>query len=135
MNTYHIPTFFLLLGTLLSVACASPPRALNDWEFLGDRTVNHRLDRDEIRVTVREGTFRRIKLKVLRSEVAFLDVKVHYANGGVEDVSLRRNIPAGGETRAIDLNGQNRIIEKVVFHYTSTQRRRRPAVVQLFGLR
>ncbi len=122
----------LLLFCLTAMSCASSSR-LPGWTFLGERTVNHAIDRDEIRVGVRDGSFRRIKLLVKRRAITFRDIKVHYANGGVEDVSLRRQIPAGGETRAIDLNGQNRIIEKVVLRYNTRRARGQRAIVQLYG--
>ena len=106
---YTIHYSLLLLLCLTSLNCASS--RLPGWSLLGQRTVNHAVDRDEIRVGARDGTFRRIKLLVRQRSVTFRDVKVHYANGGVEDVSVRRSIPAGGETRAIDLNGRDRIID------------------------
>ena len=122
----------LLLLCLTSLRCASSSR-LPGWTLLGERTVNHAVDRDEIRVGARDGTFRRIKLLVRRRAVTFRDVRVHYANGGVEDVVLRRQIPAGGETRAIDLRGRDRVIEKVVFFYNTGPRRGQRAVVKLYG--
>ena len=104
------------------------------WEMLGKRTVKHRAERDEIRVTAKDGTFRKIKLRVLQRPVSFIDVKVHYANGAVQDIPLRKRIRAGGETRVIDLQGRNRVIEKVVFYYeTDTVRRGKRAQVQLWG--
>lgn len=140
----------LLLTAMLGFGCASstPPVAhsTNDavkaseirsgsWQKLGERTVNHRVERDEIRVGARDGAFRRIKLVVKRRAVNFRAVKVHYANGSIQDIDLRRSIPAGGETRAIDLNGRDRIIEKVVFYYDTKRQTGRRAVVQLFGIR
>ena len=97
--------------------------------------MNHALDRDEIRVGGHNGTYRQIKLLVRRRAIVFRDVRVHYANGGVQDVPLRSSIPAGGESRAIDLNGRNRIIERVVFLYNTGPRRGKRAVVQLYGRR
>ena len=61
-------------------------------------------------------------------------VLVHFGDGEVQEVELRRQIPAGGETRAIDLKGGRRVIRKVVFWYNTPQSKRRKAVVQLFGL-
>lgn len=131
------------LLTLLLVACclgllaaAAPPAStLAKWKKLGERTVDHAVDRDEIQVGVREGDFRQIKLVVRRRAVTFRDVKIHYRNGGVQDVQLRREIPAGDETRAIDLTGDDRFIEKVVFFYHTTPHRGRRAVVRLYGQR
>lgn len=126
-------SLLLLLFATLTLACSgSQPRA-GDWDYLGSRKVNHAVDRDEIVVTAREGTFKRIKLRVRDRQVTFRDVKVHYANGDVQDINLRRTIPAGGETRVIDLNGNNRVIRKVVFWYNTSRVRGKRATVQLFA--
>ncbi len=119
----------LVAGLVLLMGAATP----QDWELLGVRTVNHSVDRDEINVTAREGTFRRIKLKVRNNRVTFRKVLVHFGDGGVQEVEMRKQIAAGGETRAIDLKGGRRVIRKVVFWYNTPQSRRRKAVVQLFG--
>ncbi|MFQ5569887.1 MAG: hypothetical protein ACE5G0_09445 [Rhodothermales bacterium] len=132
MNMRPFSRYGLLIFCLIGLSCASTA-SLPGWTLLGQRTVNHRVDRDEIRVGARDGTFRRIKLLVRHRAVTFRDVKVHYANGGVQDIQLRRAIPAGGQTRNIDLGGTNRVIEKVVFFYDTTSNRGRRAVVQLYG--
>jgi hypothetical protein len=104
------------------------------WEKLGDRYVSRSTDRDEIKVTFKEGRFDAIKLHVLRRPVHFRDVKIHFGNGDVQDVQIRRQIPAGGETRVIQLKGDApRVIEKVVFWYTSRGRGRVQAEVELWG--
>lgn len=117
---------------LLSLSCSSTSR-LPGWTFLGERTVNHALDRDEIRVGVHAGTFHQIKLLVRRRRVDFRDVRLQFANGGVQDVPLRASIPAGAESRAIDLNGQDRIVRSVVFSYRKRRRGGKRAVVLLYG--
>lgn len=124
----------LLLG--LGLAVQAQPR----WEKLGDRYVNHSVDRDEIKVTAKDGRFDAIKLRVTRRPVRFRDVKVHFGNGEVQDVEVRKRIPAGGETRVIALKGdQKRVIEKVVFWYDTAgkvRKKRRPvakAEVELWG--
>jgi hypothetical protein len=124
-----------VLWTVLFLAVGSALWAQKGtWEKLGERTVKHRAERDEIRVTIKDGRFRRIKLRVLQRPVQFFDVKVHFANGDVQDISMRNRIKAGGETRVIDLKGGNRVIQKVVFRYeTETVRKGRRAKVQLWG--
>lgn len=126
-------TLLILFACLTSLACSGASPLPDGWERLGSRTVNHAVDRDEINVTVREGTFRKIKLVVRHRRVTFRDVKVHFANGTVQDVSLRRQIPAGGETRVIDLVGEGRVITKVVFWYNTSRARGKRAVVDLYG--
>lgn len=122
-----------LFLALSSVAWAPAPEASRSWDHLGSRTVDFSVDRDAIPVTIREGTFRKIKLRVRRSAVTLRDVKIHYRNGDVQDVKIRRHIPAGGETRVIDLYGGDRVIQKVVFWYNTKPGRHRRATVELWG--
>ena len=103
------------------------------WDFLGERTVNKSLDKDEINVTAKEGVFKKIKLKVKKSKVEFKRVVVHYKNGDTQKIELRQEITAGGETRAIDLDGRNRVIVKVVFFYNTKRLLAKKAKVQLYG--
>lgn len=117
---------------LLLIMSSSP--SLVKWDFLGQRKVNYSLDRDEISVTAREGTFRKIKLKVKRAPVHFNKVIIHYRNGSKETVKMKANIGPGGETRAIDINGGKRIIHKVVFYYNSKQKFNKKGLVKLYGL-
>lgn len=121
----------LLLAALLLAAAAAAQAA--DWELLGSRTVERRTDRDEISVKAKDGTFRAIQLRVRRTAVEFKDLRVHFGNGEVHDVQLRRLIPAGGQTRIIDLPGGARVIDKVVFYYRSRGRGKKRAVVELWG--
>jgi hypothetical protein len=61
-------------------------------------------------------------------------MKVHYGNGTVEDIKIRYLVPAGGESRVIDLRGGKRIINKVVFRYETRTNHGRRAEIRLFGL-
>lgn len=131
----------LALGVVAVVAAALllPPPASAErggWEFLGSRMVNDRLDRDEIDVTASKGDFKAIKLTVKRRPVHFLDVKVHFGSGGTQDVEIRQVIPAGGETRVIDLRGGDRFVKKVVFWYEANSLGKgKRSEVHLWGLR
>jgi len=122
----------MLLAALTLVAVVDAASA-KDWELLGEKTVERRGERDEIAVTAKKGRFSKIKLKVRVAGVEFKDVKVHFGDGKVHDVELRRVIPAGGETREIDLPGGKRVIRKVVFLYKARGGAARRAVVALWG--
>ena len=117
----------MLVGGIVALAA--------DWELLGTRKVKMNTDRDVIRVGAKDGYFRAIKLKVRVSGLNMKDMKVHFMNGSVMDVRIRKIIPKNGETRVIDLPGVNRHIEKVVFWYESTKRNDKRATVRLWGLR
>ena len=125
-----------LILTLVIVLCCSTIFAqAPKWKLLGTKKVTFRTERDVITVGADEGIFKKIKLTVKNSGVKFKDMKVHFANGDIVDVQIRRVIPKGGETRIIDLPGNNRIIKKVVFWYESTKKNPKRATVRLFGIK
>lgn len=130
--------FWTLARPLLFLAAlAGAPRGnaaqTPGWVFLGERTVTDRLDHDLIPVTIARGDFTAIKITVARRGVDFHRVVVHFANGGDQEVEMRRTIPAGGETRAIDLRAGERVIRSVEFWYDARSIRGRRAVIRLFG--
>jgi hypothetical protein len=121
---------------LMVLAAALAVQAGGRWKLLGERVVNDRLDHDTIPVTKYEGNFKALKLAVRGSAVHFLDVKVHFGNGSVQDVQLRSVVPAGGESRIIDLQGTDRVVNRVEFWYEADSLARgKKAVVRVFGLR
>ena len=127
------------LGIVLFAAmigCApSRARGLADWDLLGTRQVNDRVDHDVIAVTSTRGDFRRIKITVQRASVDFHRVVVHFGNGGDQRIEMRNTIGAGGESRAIDLEGAQRVIRSVEFWYDANTVRGRRAQVRVFGMR
>lgn len=131
MKTFVFVKFALplLALVLLFSAFALPPR----WEYLGQRKVNYGIDRDEIVVTYREGKFNAIKLLVKHADLNMTKCTVHFENGGTQDVETRFRIPAGGESRVIDLDGRGRFIEKIIFWYDTKNSENRKAVVEVWG--
>lgn len=130
------PSFaWITLG--IAVVCLSRAAVAQrgDWVSLGQRTVTDRADHDQIAVTAARGDFRSIKLTVQRAAVDFHRVVVHFGNGQSQTIELRSTIPAGGESRAIDLEGTDRVIRSVEFWYDAKTVRGRRAVVRLFGRR
>jgi hypothetical protein len=123
----------VVLSLMVAVLCysfAQPPK----WVNLGSRTVNWSADRDVIHVSGAKGSYNSIKLFVDKAPVEFVKVTIHFANGADQNVELKGRIPAGGETRVIDINGKNRVIKKVTFFYkTSKPAPRGKAIVTLFG--
>ena len=109
-----------------------PPR----WEKLGQRRVNYGLDRDEILVTSREGTFTSIRLKAELAPINVHRCVVHFANGSTESFRFAGGeLRAGQVTRNLDFPGNRRVITKVVFWYDTKNRARRRGRVELWGRR
>ena len=74
-------------------------------------------DHDNIHVGKHDGRFRAIQLRVEGGEVFFEKVIVHFHDGSHEELVIRDRIPSGGQTRAIDLPGDRRVIESVELWY------------------
>ncbi|MEW6338073.1 MAG: hypothetical protein ACOY3Y_19360 [Acidobacteriota bacterium] len=107
-----------------------------EWAKLGERVVNDRVDRDTIMVTALKGQFSALQLRVHKRPVRILDMKVNFANGATQDVSLRAVIPAGGKSRVIDLRGDDRVIRSVDFTYEAQSiGRGKKAAISLWGRR
>ncbi|MCB0658204.1 MAG: hypothetical protein KDC57_18800 [Saprospiraceae bacterium] len=120
----------MLFAVILSFNAQAQP---GPWEKLGSRKVTFKQDYDEIVVTGREGTFRALKLMVEDGPIEVDHIVVHYRRGKPEELNVRQHLPAGGETRVLDLRGGDRIIRRVVFYYQSTNTEGRRAKVTLYG--
>lgn len=127
-------TAFFLVAAALALSFSAAAKG-PDWVLLGERIVNDRLDHDTLAVTIARGDFTAIKIVVRKAPVHFLDLKIHFGDGSVQDVSLRAVIPAGGESRTIDLPGGDRIIQKIEFWYEAQTRGKRRAEIRVLGRR
>lgn len=123
---------FLSILAFLTITAQAHAQPAN-WDKLGSRKVTFKQDYDEIVVTAREGTFRALKLMVEDGPIEVDHIVVHYRRGRPEELHVRENIPAGGETRVLDLRGSDRVIRRVVFYYKSTNLEGRRATVTLYG--
>ena len=103
------------------------------WERLGTRTVDWSIDRDVIPVTWREGWFDAIRINVRRGSLNMHKCIIHFENGQVEEIELRHNFTRGGSSRIIDLPGNKRRIEKIIFWYDTKNRMRSKAVITVWG--
>src|SRR5688500_3911727 len=105
------------------------------WTNIGSAKVHGHNDYDEITVTAARGDFSAIKLFVEKEGIHFERVVVHYGNGGKDELELRDFIPAGGESRVLDLRGKDRVIRKVSLHYKSNPATPRKGKVIVYGRR
>ena len=103
-------------------ACLSlaPTAASARWEQLGCQKVGFLVDKDVIKVGRGEGKFKSIRLQVSGNKVYMMDLKVVYANGQPDDIPVRSEIRAGGQTRPLDLKGERgRAIRQIEMVYRS----------------
>ena len=103
------------------------------WIHLGEKHVDGNYDHDKISIGGSEGRFRQLQIRVFDAPVDFLRVVVHLGNGADEDLQFRERVRAGGETRPLDLRGNDREIKSVEFWYEKANWGRRRPRVELFG--
>ncbi len=113
----------------------SRARAAADWDLLGSRQVNDRADHDVIPVTSARGDFKRKKFMVRGASVDFHRWVAHFGNDDDQRVDRRNTIPAGGERRAIDLAGGERVMRSIELWYDADTIRGRRAQVRALGMR
>jgi|GEM_PF-374590 len=88
-----------------------------DWFFLEDKTVNFGVDRDVIVFGNWKDDVRQIKLRVTDGPLRMYRMKIHFDNGGIQNVELRNRFNAGSESRVIDMDGGLRHLAKIEFWY------------------
>jgi hypothetical protein len=136
MATSKIMRIMGALLLALSIGQAAFAKEAKRWVYLGQTTVNGQSDHDRIGIGRDEGRFQSIQLRVAGAPVEFQRVVVNFANGGSEVVELRNRIPAGGQTRAIDLRGNDRAISSVEFHFSKANWRSNALPrVSLYGVK
>ena len=104
------------------------------WQYLGQSRVDGRRDHDVIRVNTRGG-FRAIQLRAQGAEIEFQRVVVRFENGANSEVEIRDRIKSGGQTRAIDLPGDDRRIQSIEVWYGQNNWGRRRPTLTLYGRR
>ncbi len=119
---------------LVLAFCTSVYAQRGRWTYLGDSHVDGSVDHDSIRVGRSDGSFRAIRLRVSGGAINFDRVIVRFGNGTQEAIPIRSRIPDGGQTRAIDLPGERRMIQSVDLWYGKDRWSRRPKVT-LYGMR
>ena len=103
------------------------------WEKLGERRVNLGLDHDRIEVGARDGYFSKLKIIVRNSGINCHKIVVHFGNGESQNIDIRQDIPSGGESRVIDIDGRKRVIKHVDFWYDTKGLINDRAVGELWG--
>ena len=96
----------------------SPSKTITgEWFFLGEKKVGFGVDHDVIHFGNWKDDVRQIKLKITDGPLKMFDMKVHFDNGGVQDIQLRNRFAQGSESRVIDLDGGLRHLSKIEFWY------------------
>ncbi|OFZ08808.1 MAG: hypothetical protein A3D92_17015 [Bacteroidetes bacterium RIFCSPHIGHO2_02_FULL_44_7] len=104
-----------------------------NWEKLGSRVVDYRVERDVIPVGAQEGSFTKLKVAVKGGAINMHKMIVTYSNGTSETIALRHNFGPNGDSRIIDIAGAKRFIQKITFFYDTKNLAHSKAVVSVYG--
>jgi hypothetical protein len=135
--TITMRVFPLLLVTLLASLLATALSDADDtWILLGTGTVSGAADHDTLSVTGEGGVVGKLQLRVRGAALRFQRIVVRYDDGDDDRIELSRDeIPAGGESRTIDLRGHDRVIRSLDLWYHADSLGARPAVIEVYGRR
>lgn len=118
---------------LLCIAAVSMSFKAENWRMLGTKVVDYRIDKDVLDVSLRDGVFHQLKFVVRGGALNMHKVVVHFENGGTQELELRHSFSKNSQSRVIDLKGNNRIIEKIVFWYDTKNNANRKAKITVLG--
>jgi hypothetical protein len=122
----------------LSVAAGDASAERRDrrdtWVPLGCQSVGFNVDRDVIKVGRREGRFKAIRLIASGNRVHMVSLRVIYTNGAPDDLPVRSELRPGVPTRAIDLRGRERAIDRIEMVYQAQKNFKGRANVCVEGL-
>jgi hypothetical protein len=116
---FFLSVVFFSVASLLSCGSSRTVAIEEGWELLSEQKVNFVRDKDEIKVTSR-NEFTAIKFRVEEKDVRINDLKIYFTNGDKLEPSLDAIIPAGEESKLIELGREGRSIDRLEFKYRST---------------
>ncbi len=124
-------TATLWLGAVLLGSATGAEAA--GWLRLGQQYVDYRSKSVVIAVKPDAPSLTQLKLQVSESALGIDNVKVYLAGGDSFDVPLNAYVGAGRETRAIEVRGGAKTVEKVELTCHDVSTSGRLALVRLLG--
>ncbi len=109
------------------------PAPMSNWDKLGQKNVNYLIEKDVINVGIVEGLFTAVKLRITGNDINLHRLVIKFKNGPQQQVMIKKNIPAGGYSREIQLNGSGRRIIKEVVMFYERETAAQPARVEVWG--
>lgn len=111
---------------------AEPTTTQQSWDKLGERSIEA-TDNGMTTLNAKTSTVNAIKIKVRKGGINLHRCEIWFQNGTKKSVDLRNDVPAGSESREIDLTDKSNSITKVIFWYDTRNYGKQSAEVELWG--
>ena len=103
------------------------------WHKIGERTINWKMDHDEIAV-VGADRFASLKFRADFASIDLRSIEIFFENGENQNIRIENPIMMGTESKIVDLKGNERRIKKIVFVYkTLSDQREEKALIEVWG--
>lgn len=122
-------TAILMVMLLVATNIISPS---DTWKLLGTRVVDFSIDYDVIEVN-QNAVFTALKIKVKEGKVNVHKSTIHFANGDKQDIDLPNLLTEANDGKVIELDGNERIINKIGFWYDTNSKSDLRGVIEVWG--
>lgn len=130
--------WFFLAFVLFALVSARPIAAqqAGEWVKIGEKKVNRKLDRDEIKILKPDEKYSAIQFRVVRSTVNIARCSVYFSNGKAKHVRLGREVGEGSDSRVIRFGILGpRSVRKVVVWYDTADDSDKRGQVEIWARR
>jgi hypothetical protein len=117
----------------ISSATFAQENALKDWKMLGSRVVDYTLDHDVVSLNNNQEAFTSLKVLVKNGTLNMHKATIHFANGDKQDITFPDVVTNENDGRTIDLDANDRVIEKVTFWYDTRKASDQKATIEVYG--
>ena len=133
MKKIMIGVVALLLLSVSSATFAQDQNLLKDWKMLGSRVVDYTLDHDVVSLNNSQEAFTSLKVIVKNGSLNMHKATIHFANGDKQDITFPDVVTKENDGRTIDLDANDRVIEKVTFWYDTRKASDQKATIEVYG--
>ena len=127
---------FLFVTLLACWSIFSANTSFQDkWVKLGERTVNYTVDHSEIVFEGLNANVGALRVKVRKGAINLHRCVVYFQDNQTHEIDILNSIPAGQESKVIELPAPAKTINKLVFTYDTKNRATQKAEVEVLGRR
>ena len=102
------------------------------WTVIGHNTVDFRNDKGQLYHKLPDAQFTQIRLGFQGGDISMHHCTIHFADGEIQTVPLRKKFDAGSMSKVIDLRGGKRSITKVEYFYTPSHLAKKKTTIELW---